>query len=169
PANSGSSRSRSTAAIMAVTSTCRNSVTCGAVKALALTAAAVCFRTPRTATRSSRGPDAAAVQADTVAGATAGVADGAAGAAGVAGAATAACTSARVMVPSGPVPASPARSTPRSFASFRTGGLAAGRTPARPFPAGGAVSVRSDAGAEGRDIGAEGGGAAGDGAGAGVG
>ena len=66
--------------------------------------------------------------------ATAGVADGATGAAGIAGAATAACTSSRVMVPSGPVPASVARSTPRSLASFRTGGLAAGRTPARPFP-----------------------------------
>jgi hypothetical protein len=51
PANSGSSRTRRTAAIVSVTSTCRNSVTCGAVNALATMAAAMCFRTPRTAMR----------------------------------------------------------------------------------------------------------------------
>ena len=54
PANSGSSRSRATASIVAPTSTCRNSVTCGAVNALAATAAAVCLRTPRIGMRSSR-------------------------------------------------------------------------------------------------------------------
>ena len=78
-----------------------------------------------------------------------GVAGGANGAARVAGAATAACTSSRVIVPSGPVPARPARSTPRSLASFRTGGLAAGRVPARPFPPGAAVSAPPGTGADG--------------------
>src|SRR5262249_55500793 len=51
----------------------------------------------------------------------------------------------------GPVPATPARSTPRSFASFRTGGLAAGRSATRPFPAGPGVGawVGAEAWAEG--------------------
>ena len=53
-ANSGSALSRAVAAIVSVMSICRNSVTCGAVKALAVTAAAVCLRTPRIAIRSSR-------------------------------------------------------------------------------------------------------------------
>ena len=48
-------RSRSRSAIVAVTSTARNSVTCGAVKALATTAAAVALRTPRTGSRRVRG------------------------------------------------------------------------------------------------------------------
>ncbi len=59
PANSGSAFSRAVAVIVSVTSTCRNSVTCGAVKALPATAAAVCFRIPRMAIRCSRGPPAA--------------------------------------------------------------------------------------------------------------
>ena len=53
-ANSGSDLSRSAAAIVSVMSICRNSVTCGAVKALAVTAAAVYLRTPRIGIRSSR-------------------------------------------------------------------------------------------------------------------
>jgi hypothetical protein len=53
PAYSGSSRTRRTAAIVSVTSTCRNSVTCGAVNALDTMAAAMCLRTPRTGMRSS--------------------------------------------------------------------------------------------------------------------
>ncbi len=58
PANSGRSRARRTAAIVSVTSTWRNSVTWGAVNALATIAAAVCLRTPRTGIRSylPRGP-----------------------------------------------------------------------------------------------------------------
>jgi len=52
-ANSGSSRTRLTAAIVSVTSTCRNSVTCGAVNALDTMAAAMCLRTPRIGMRSS--------------------------------------------------------------------------------------------------------------------
>ncbi len=59
PANSGKSRARRTAAIVSVTSTCRNSVTWGAVNALATIAAAVCLRTPRTGIRSSAGASAA--------------------------------------------------------------------------------------------------------------
>ena len=45
--NSGRSRTRRVAAIVSVTSTWRNSVTCGAVNALATMAAAMCLRTPR--------------------------------------------------------------------------------------------------------------------------
>ena len=52
-ANSGSSRTRRTAVIVSVTSTCRNSVTCGAVNALDTMAAAMCLRIPRTGMRSS--------------------------------------------------------------------------------------------------------------------
>ena len=61
-ANSGSSRRRRTAVIVSVTSTCRNSVTCGAVNALDTMAAAMCLRTPRTGMRSSRPGLAAAVR-----------------------------------------------------------------------------------------------------------
>jgi hypothetical protein len=45
-AYSGRSRTRRTAAIVSVTSTCRNSVTCGAVNALDTMAAAMCLRRP---------------------------------------------------------------------------------------------------------------------------
>ena len=58
PSNSGSDFSRAVAVIVSVMSICRNSVTCGAVKALAAIAAAVCLRTPRIAIRSSRGSEA---------------------------------------------------------------------------------------------------------------
>src|SRR5262249_19049743 len=49
----------------------------------------------------------------------------------------AACTSSRVIEPPGPVPDSRDRSTPRSLASLRTGGLASTGVP---WPAGGAGS-----------------------------
>src|SRR5438067_12149908 len=41
------------------------------------------------------------------------------------------CTSSRVMTPPSALPASACRSTPRSFASFRTGGFAIGTWPPR--------------------------------------
>ena len=53
-ANSGSSLSRWVAAIVSVMSISRNMVTCGAVNALCVIAAAVCLRTPRMGIRSSR-------------------------------------------------------------------------------------------------------------------
>ena len=53
PRKSGSDRNRSTSFIERDTSTCTHSVTCGAVKALATTAAAVARRTPRTGIRVS--------------------------------------------------------------------------------------------------------------------
>ena len=53
-ANSGRRRSRSRSCIIGVTSTVRNSVTCGAVNALATIAAAVAFRTPLIGIRRSR-------------------------------------------------------------------------------------------------------------------
>jgi hypothetical protein len=105
-------RSRSSARTDRVTSTVRNSVTCGAVNALATMFSAVSFRTPLTGIRVS--PPAAA---------------GTTGAL-TAGAATAACTSSRVIEPCGPLPTRTARSTPRSRASLRTGGLARVFTPA---------------------------------------
>jgi hypothetical protein len=127
-ANSGSSRTRRTAAIVSVTSTCRNSVTCGALNALDTMAAAMCLRTPRTGMRSS--PPGLTAR---------GAAPGAVvrapfpktrwpertGLSAVA----ARCTSSLVIEPSGPLPASAARSMPRSLASLRTGGLASVRTP----------------------------------------
>ena len=111
-AKSGRAFSRSTADIVSVMSICRNSVTCGAVNALTDTAAAVCLRTPRIGIRSSLTPAA-------VAGAAA---------AGASGASAAASTSSRVTVLPGPVPVTVARSTPRSRASLRTGGLASTAT-----------------------------------------
>ena len=123
-ANSGSSRTRRSAAIVSVTSTCRNSVTCGAVNALDTMAAAMCLRTPRTGIRSSpprlgavggwavRTPFSTAEYPERT----------------WVSAAAARCTSSRVIEPSGPLPASSPRLMPRSLASLRTGGLASART-----------------------------------------
>ena len=141
-ANSGRSRTRRTAAIVSVTSTCRNSVTCGAVNALDTMAAAMCLRTPRTGMRSS--PPGL----ETVAGWTVrapfskteypertGVP-----------VVAARCTSSRVIEPSGPLPASSARLMPRSLASLRTGGLASARTAGAPDSAGGSSGSAGSAG-----------------------
>ena len=137
-ANSGSSRTRRTAAIVSVTSTCRNSVTCGAVNALDTMAAAMYLRTPRTGMRSSP-PRRAAVGKVAVllpfppisAERTWLSAD------------AARCTSSLVIEPSGPLPASSAKLMPRSLASLRTGGLASARTAGAPGSAatGGGVGV----------------------------
>jgi hypothetical protein len=94
-------------------------VTCGAVKALATIAAAVCLRTPLTGMRCSPAVAAGAGRSS--------VTD--------AGAAAACCTSARVITPPSPLPVSTVRSTPRSFANLRTGGLASGRGRRRPCSA----------------------------------
>ncbi len=122
-ANSGSSRTRRTAAIVSVTSTCRNSVTWGAVNALDTMAAAMCLRTPRTGMRSSPPGLRAAVSwpvrapfSKTIFSERARVS-----------LAAARCTSSLVIEPSGPLPASSARLMPRSLASLRTGGLASAR------------------------------------------
>ena len=120
PAYSASSRTRRTAAIVSVTSTCRNSVTCGAVNALDTMAAAMCLRTPRIEMRSSvprrAGRPVPAPLPDTEWPERPMVSP-----------AAARCTSSRVIDPSGPVPASLARLMPRSLASLRTGGLARAR------------------------------------------
>ena len=106
PASSGIALSRGSSSIEAVMSKVMNSVTCGAVNALSTIACAVALRTPLTGTRRSR------------------VVGSYAGAAATGGASATPSTSARVIVPPGPLPVSCARSTPRSRASLRTGGLA---------------------------------------------
>lgn len=119
-----SSFSSATSFIVRVTSTVTNSVTCGAVKALPTIACAIALRTPLMGMRVSRAETvASALSTAAVTGSAAGTGAGAAASAGAA----AACTSSRVMMPSLPVGTTLARSTPRSFASFRTGGLASGR------------------------------------------
>ncbi len=115
--------SSSTSFMVRVTSTVTNSVTCGAVNAEPTIAWAVALRTPLIGTRVSR---AVSYEAAGAGAAAAGVSTGAGAAVG-AGGATAACTSSRVMMPSGPDGITVARSTPRSLASLRTGGLASGR------------------------------------------
>jgi hypothetical protein len=103
---------------------------------------AVSLRTPLTGMRCSR---SAPKLAATVAGAA--TVSGSA-AAGVPLAAR--CTSSRVIEPSGPDPVSVARSTPRSLASFRTGGLASTDRPIRPVPS---TAGAGDAGATGAGAG----------------
>src|SRR3712207_3694192 len=105
PANSGRAAIRDRSLTIRVTSTVRNSVTCGAVKALATIAAAVCLRTPLTGIRCSP---------------AAGAATGRSSVTG-AGPAAAASTSARVITPPAPLPVSAVRSTPRSLASLQIG------------------------------------------------
>ena len=141
-ANSGSSRRRLTAAIVSVTSTCRNSVTCGAVNALDTMAAAMCLRTPRTGMRSSpRGPASAVRWPARAPFLTAEYPERT-----WVPVAAARCTSSRVIEPSGPLPASSARLMPRSLASLRTGGLASARTAGAPGAVGGSSGSAGSAG-----------------------
>src|SRR4051794_34421830 len=96
-------------------------VTCGAVNAELTIAAAICLRTPLIGMRCSR-------VAGSKSKSTVRVTD----TDGAATSPAAASTSARVIVPFGPLPLSARRSTPRSRASFRTGGLASTCTCAAP-------------------------------------
>ena len=140
PANSGSSRTRRTAAIVSDTSTCRNSVTCGAVNALDTMAAAMCLRTPRTGMRSSL-PGLAAVGKVAVRTPFSKMAERT-----CVSVDAARCTSFLVIEPSGPLPASSARLMPRSLASLRTGGLASARTAGAPGSAGSSSGSADSAG-----------------------
>jgi hypothetical protein len=114
---SGSARSRSIARIVRVMSTVRNTVTCGAVNADATMFSAVSLRTPLTGMRCSRSPAGIATTGATAEAAPPFWADS---------------TSSRVIEPSGPDPVSVPRSTPRSLASLRTGGLASATWSRRP-------------------------------------
>ena len=136
-ANSGSSRTRRTAAIVSVTSTWRNSVTCGAVNALDTMAAAMCLRTPRTGMRSSPRGLASVVRRQALAPFSTTEYPERTGVP----VAAARCTSSRVIEPAGPLPASSARLMPRSLASLRTGGLASARTAGAPGSADGSAVV----------------------------
>ena len=107
PWNSGIACTFGRSSIVGVMSRVMNSVTCGAVKALSTTAAALCLRTPLIGMRRSR---------------VAGSYDAAVSPGAVTPAAPS--TSSRVMMPRGPLPRRAVRSTPRSLASLRTGGLA---------------------------------------------
>src|SRR5699024_5216750 len=120
-AKSGRSRRRATACMVLVTSTCKNSVTCGAVNALLTMAAAVCLRTPLIGVRCSRAERSTVSTVCVTA---------CSGTVGAWGACAADRTSSRVTIPPWPVGVRAARSTPRSLASLRTGGLASGREPA---------------------------------------
>src|SRR5882724_9359017 len=110
--------------MVAVMSTVMNSVTWGAVNAEATIAAAVCLRTPLIGMRSSR-PAGVAIDADR--GSPEAVR----------------WMSSRVMVPFGPVGVIAVRSTPRSLAYLRTGGLASTVTSADRAGAGAASTVRA--------------------------
>ena len=136
-----SALSRRTRSIMPVTSTSTPIVTCGEVNAEVTIALAMAFFTPLTGTRSSRDAFAAEAPAPTLAAAAPAAA--APAVAPTAAAPTAAppavdvpaeppdsrCArrSDRVTSPRAPVGVTAARSTPCSFASFRTGGFAIGR------------------------------------------
>ena len=142
---------RRTNAIVSVTSTSRNSVTCGIVNAESTIALAIIFTTPLNGIRSSR------ASASTLAEAV-GPAAVAPVAAGAAVPSAAACTSARVTSPRDPVGVTDARSMPRSFASLRTGGLASGlpaeavsADAAAPSDAAGPASGCAGAGAAGAE------------------
>src|SRR5699024_565120 len=108
--------SRRTIAIVSVTSTSRNSVTCGIVNAESTMAYAISFAPPWDGRRSASSPrpraEAAAVAVAPDVGADTWSA--------------APRTSSRVTSPWGPVATTWERSTPRSFASLRTGGFANG-------------------------------------------
>ena len=112
PANSRRAATRSRSAIIAVTSTVMNSVTCGAVNAEATIAAAMCLRTPLIGMRVSRSPGRVRSSLSRRA---------------RAGRRRRPATSSRDTVPFGPVAATSARSTPSVLASLRTGGLASTR------------------------------------------
>ena len=108
PAKSGLAFRRLTNSMVRVASTSTKTLTCGAVKALLTMPAAMAFRTPLTGMRSSRSFGHAGVWMlrNTLA--------------------CCACrmTSSRVISPASPVAVTAARSTSRSFASLRMGGLA---------------------------------------------
>ena len=96
-------------------------MTCGAVKALGTMAAAVNLRTPLIGVRVSRAPGAGGrVCGSTPASSWA--------AAGRSPPPTKFRTSSRVISPRSPVPVTASRSTPRSLASLRTGGVDRGRS-----------------------------------------
>ena len=151
--NSRSLLSRSTNSIVLVTSTVIHSVTCGAVKAEPTIAAAVTLRTPLIGVRvSPRSANARAAPAPLAAPAPAPAPGGAGGipeSYAVAPAPPAAppdparkaSTSSRVIVspPAGTI----ARSTPRSLAYLRTGGLASTCACWRPACCGWASSVNA--------------------------
>src|SRR5690606_24427932 len=139
-----------------VTSTVWNTVTCGAVNALVTIASAVRLRTDFTGTRVWRPSGVTAPDASQGWSSSAYVASGCACARS-----WWACTSSRVTMPPGPVPATLARSTPRSLASLRTGGFA--RTGRCTWAAGALVRVAA------RGAGAGAGGARGGGRAAGAG
>ncbi len=131
PANDLLSRKDASSSTVGVTSIVRNSVTCGAVNALRTMASAVALRMPLIGVRVSRAAASVARCAAVATGrgvdcwADCGVECGVEcevepGASTVD---VAASTSARVIVPSSPVPARKARFTPRSLASLRTGGV----------------------------------------------
>ena len=132
-ANSRRALSRSSSSMVAVTSQVTHSLTCGAVNADCTIAWAVALRTPligmRVRPSDAGGPGSTDQQI-------------AAPAPSSLLRCEAARTSSRVITPPGPLPVSCRRSTPRSLASLRTGGLASTRRPrgrrhrlGRPAPA----------------------------------
>ena len=127
PAKSGDFFSRRTNSIVRVASTSTNTLTCGAVKALVTIAVAIALRTPFTGMRSSRssGHSGVSMLWNTLACWLARI------------------TSSRVISPERPVGTTPARSTPRSLASLRMGGLAGAATARRTGGGGAPVPRRS--------------------------
>ena len=120
PSSARSARSDAISSLVAVTSTVRKVVTCGAVKALRTIASAVCLRTPRIGMRVVRSPRRP------VARSTSGTAPAVRGTLDARAAYDS--TSARVIRPVAPLASTSARSTPSSFASLRTGGVERGRS-----------------------------------------
>ena len=143
--NSREALSSASSSMVSVTSTCRNSVTCGAVNADCTMAAAVALRTPLTGTASVRGRPPR-VRTPPVAADSAPDWGGVAAAAGCPPPARNASTSARVMTPPAPVPVTCSRSTPARRAYRRTGGVHRGRSPEA---ASGAASARAGSAASG--------------------
>ena len=112
-ANSRRALSRSSRSIVAETSQVTHSLTCGAVNADATIAWAVALRTPLIGMRVSCPEPCRQAQ-----GASSRLRPH------IGFGARCAVTSSRVITPPGPLPVSSRRSTPRSLASLRTGGLA---------------------------------------------
>ena len=112
--NSRRAFSRSTSSIVAETSMVTHSVTCGAVNADSTMAFAVALRTPLIGIRLSRNLAGQRSVGD----------EPWLDPPGPRTASDASTTSSRVITPPGPLPRSAFRSTPRSLASLRTGGLA---------------------------------------------
>ncbi len=142
-------------------------MTCGAVNALLTMAAAVALRTPRIGSRRtptgtgpaggapaasmsasptsaspmSAAPGSAAAARAAAAGATSASGAAAGSAAGSVVVLACASTSSLVITPPGPVAVTSRRSTRRSLASLRTGGLASGTGPAPRVPPAGPMST----------------------------